>query len=134
VENKTGHQCVWACLETLAKHNNVKALQGLTDDHLGNAYPIEVDIVLLNSGAKFKHQMPGRKDTEILDRADQSGRGAMVVIHMNNGTTHAITFVGWDDKWVRYINSGKDRRVHRFSRRRFMEVWNGQAITLHPRK
>jgi hypothetical protein len=128
--NRTGVQCVWCSLATLAKYQgHALAAQRLTDRYQSQAGPAEVRTVLDGLGIRYRMQAPGHKDAQVLKDACGRRWGAAVGLrgtHMINVVHYAGGQVGTLDNCDRTLS------VRMQAERDFLAAWDGWAVVLIP--
>jgi hypothetical protein len=127
VRNRTGAQCVWASLETLARHWVIAACYDLTARHGGTSSPGEVAAVLSAKGVRFTQSTRDRSKQALIGAARY---GCLVGL----GGQHAICCVGANETAVWMIdNSGPDAgHIREWSWPTVLSRWDGWTCTLYP--
>ncbi len=124
VPNRTGGQCVWVSLATLARFHGVTRGAALSQ-HGGLAAPGQPEGELRRLGIQFRSQSPPNRDTRILRDAIDYGYGAMIGL---NGQ-HAVVAVALESDTLTVIENGDpklgERKVH-------LSAWDGWTIVLLP--
>lgn len=129
VPNRTGSQCGWSSLETLARHHRIQALYDLTRQYHGLSSPGQVAQVLGARGVRYRQQQPGQRDTGIL-----TGEGRRLGCLVGLGGKHAVTCLGSDGQTVRVIDNEGPRalEVQDWPAAQFLAQWDGWAVVLYP--
>jgi S1-C subfamily serine protease len=124
IPNRTGSQCVWSSLETLARFHGLDSLAShLTSEHKGTAGPGDVAAVLKRFGINYEQSRS--HDRAMLERALAQGLGAAIGV---NGS-HMVTLVGLDGSTASIIdNSDRSLSVRQIP----LSRWDGWAVVLHP--
>jgi hypothetical protein len=133
VRNRPPGRCGWCVLETLARHQKIKALYGLTRKHPCTAEPVDLRKALKKAHVRYRIQYPGKRRSAILRRAIRQGHGAAVgfrPIYLGR-QSHVVALVDYGSRQVRIIDpNDKKFRVRSMSRKRFRHYWDGFAIVL----
>ena len=135
VPNRTGSQCAWSSLETLARFHGLTQIHGLTQrygglggqGYGGTTGPGGPERVLTQAGVRFRSQTPPNRDLAILRYAVRCNLGAAVGL----SGTHVVTLVGLDEasQSFRAIeNSDSQLRVRTIH----LSHWDGWTIVLFP--
>src|SRR5579871_5677981 len=77
IKNRPPGRCGWCALETCARHQRVKALFGITDEHDSRCDPENQEAVLVQKHLAYRIQPRGNCDTAILSQAIREGRGVV---------------------------------------------------------
>lgn len=129
VRNKTGIQCVWASIETLARHHGVPAASNLTDYYKGLAGPNDALRVLRERRVQGYITYPGFKNVQWLKDCCSKGWGAGVGL----GGQHMLLVVHYKDGQVGIIdNLDPELRVKYWTEPEFLNRWDGWTVTLVP--
>lgn len=130
IPNRSGSQCVWSSLETLARHHGISAAYDLTARYGGTAGPGNVQAALSARRVKFKQWGPGPTDISRIKEACESGLYCMIGVH----GVHAIVCCGCDDRVVSVIdNCGpKALQTQAWTLERFRNSWDGWVCVLYP--
>lgn len=136
VFNKSGKQCVWASLETLARYNKIEPLYGLTTkkSYQKGANYWDVNKALEKHNVRFKMTYHSDKKnglTLLKKYVSEYKVGAAFAI---NRTTikHMVTMVHIDDEKVQFIdNSDKELRVRTWSMKTFKENFDGWVVVIY---
>jgi hypothetical protein len=125
--NRTGSQCVWVSLGTLARHHKLSAAYGI-EKNPSTSGPGEVASVLRVLGVQFKQQMPGNRSLAIVEEACAQKLGCMVGL----SGRHAVVVVGIDAQSVYVLDNGgpKACEVEAWSRTKFVASFDGWCICL----
>jgi hypothetical protein len=127
--NRTGVQCVWCSISTLAKYQGITAAANLTDRYKSQSHEGEVRRVLDGLGVKYKMQSTGNRDTKILKDACAKRWGAAVGLR----GVHMINVVHFEGGQVKTIdNCDSKLSVRTQSEREFLAAWDGWAVVLIP--
>jgi hypothetical protein len=154
IANENPGYCLWASVETLARHNHVRALYGLlasrkTDPdvwewtprgmHYRHRAEGRLDVLrekLANLGCqKYRIQVAGRRSTDIIEAAVRAGRGCVVGIRLpGQGSTpaqsHAVVVTEFTESAVRYIDPNDVTHEHTVPRSWFAARWDGFVVCL----
>jgi hypothetical protein len=131
VPNKTGIQCVYSTLETLARFALEKKLFNLTErpECQGFSNPNVVNGLLKRIGVKFE-QTTNRNDRRLLVKGcTLERRGVLFDI-----PGHAMTLVHYDEekRIVKYINnSDRTLAIRTWSLDTFNQKWGGWVLILY---
>lgn len=129
VFNKTGSQCVWCSLETIARHFHIAKLYDLTAKYKGTAGSGNVDSVLSSRGIKFYQGREGTHDLQGIRSA--ISQDWPVAIGLRG--VHMITLVDITQDSVKIIdNSDPSLSVQKKSLRWFESAWDGWYVTIPP--
>lgn len=133
IYNKSGDQCGWASLETLARHHEIKSLYDLTKNHKGLINDNNGPNVLKRKKVEFKYQKQTDKNVEILKTyVEQKHYGAAVGLD----GTHMVTLCHFDEKngIAKFIdNSGPNAlEIQTWDIKKFLERWDGTTYVLIP--
>jgi hypothetical protein len=138
VPNQPPGRCGWCALETIARHQKVTKLYGITDTHPCRCHAEDLERLLIEKKVPYRVQPPGETDTRILRETLASGRG--VVVGFESAPligAHIVTLVGFDpEKGTAQIidSSDPERRVRTMPMRRFRYWWDGFALTLEGKR
>lgn len=130
------HRCAWCAVETLARHQRMKALYGLSEERTSAACPADIETALGDAGVTYRIQYPGSRGTAILTYAVEQGYGAAIGFRelAPGRGAHMVTLVDFDANNVRVIDSNDaDGRIRTMSLSRFLYWWDGMALVLEPR-
>jgi hypothetical protein len=136
VPNRPPGRCGWCALETLARHHNIEALYGLTDQHETMSSAENLADLLTGTDVAFRVQYPGDYDQEILTYAIGQNLGAAVGFRelYPGAGGHIVTLIELTDEVAKVIDSNdQDRRIRTMSRDRFLYWWDGFALVLEPK-
>ena len=151
IENENPGYCTWASIETVCRHQKVKAGYGLK-----NARKLDKDFVLpwgevvpknfgrdepvrakLDSlGIRYTMHPSLVRDEEGIRQikgAVSSGKGAIVAMWQGWPTTgecHVITIIDFNEDDYVYIDSNDVGKNYRGSRRWFETFWTGFVLTI----
>lgn len=153
VKNEWPGYCSWASIETLCRHQKIKAGYGLKEarkldpdficpsgeiipKNFGRDEPIGAKLDSL--GIRYKMHPSGLIDEAGLEQilsAVSSGRGAIVAVSNGQPTTklsetHVIVVLEFNDSEYLYFDSNDPGKNYRGSRAWFHSVWNGFVLTL----
>jgi hypothetical protein len=134
VPNKTGIQCVWSSIETIARHQKIEVLYDITEDsrYKGFAGPTSAAKMLDLKKVKFEQTYPGSKrDTRLLIQGCQRDKTGVAF----GVPGHMMTMVHYDevDKVVQYIdNSDKTLTVRTWTLSEFNRRWDGWSLVIYP--
>ena len=135
IKNRPPGRCGWCALETLARHQQVTALYGVTEKNARRARPEDLEHVLTEADVDYRIQRRGTFGTRILREAVRQDRGAVVGFRERSPGAggHIVTLVDFGAEEVRVIDpNDADGRVRTMSRERFMHWWDGFALVLNP--
>ena len=135
IKNQPPGRCGWCALETLARHQHLTSLYGLTEKNARCARPEDLEEVLIEADVDYRVQHRGSFGTKILRDAVREDRGAVVGFRERSpgGGGHIVTLVEFGPEEVRVIDpNDADCRVRTMSRERFMYWWDGFALVLNP--
>jgi len=133
MKNRPPGRCGWCALETLARHQHIESLFGLTDNHDCRCSPGDLEEALTEHGVGYRIQYPGTQDTAILDEAVHDGHGAAVGFRelQPGAGAHIVTLIDIGPDSVRVIDSNdQDGRTRIMDRDRFLYWWDGFALVL----
>jgi hypothetical protein len=127
--NRSGVQCVWCSLETLARYQGIAAASKLTDRYKGQSHEGEVRRVLDGLGVRYRMQSIGNKNPQILKDACTKRWGACVGMR----GVHMINVVHFEGGTVKTIdNCDSKLSVRTLSEKEFLSSWDGWAVVLIP--
>lgn len=136
--NYKGH-CVWCCLQTVARHQNVSPLFDILKEvdrdpavaADGKTYFETVHELLLKRKIAHYFQPRGQYTWEDLYKAIQKGVGVIVSLN-NDGKdySHAVILAGYWRDWVSYYDPDGVEKVWDMKREEFDRRWNGQVLFL----
>ncbi len=133
MRNRPPGRCGWCALETLARHQRIKILYGLTDRNATRCSPEDLEDALTDAGVRYRIQYPGKRDTAILYEAIRKGRGAAIGFRERRPGLggHIVTLVDFGLLEAKVIDSSDPfRRVRTLPRKTFMARWDGLAVVL----
>jgi hypothetical protein len=133
IRNRPPGRCGWCALETLARHQHVLALYGITDERNSRCDPQTLEAALIAKRLAYRIQSPGTSDTVILNQAMREGRGVVVGFRelWPGAGGHIVTLVDFTADLVRVIDSNDaDQRVRTMSINHFLFWWDGFAMVL----
>ena len=135
IKNRPPGRCGWCALETLARHQHIEPLYGLTDYQARRAGPQDLEDALAENGIGYWIQYRGCYDTKILRDAVRRDRGVLVgfrELYPGKGG-HIVTVIDLGPDAVRVIDSNDgDGRTRTMSRDGFFHWWDGFALVLNP--
>ncbi len=117
--NKTGIQCAWASLETIARHQHIKRLYTLTNDHKIGANSNDIEAVLDNKKVKYRKHKQFDFNDKFLKDAILRDQAVMIGYNHN----HAVVLIGITKTKYRIIDNGKIYNIKKSN-------WDGWAIKL----
>jgi hypothetical protein len=133
IKNRPPGRCGWCALETLARHQHIKALYDLTESNASRSDPEDLEEVLDKAGVKYRIQYPGSRSTAILRYAVRENLGAAVgfrELYAGAGG-HIVTLVDLTEDSVKVIDpNDKDGRIRTMNLDRFLYWWDGFALVL----
>lgn len=124
VPNRTGQQCAWVSLATLARYHGIARGAELAR-HGGLAAPGQPEAELRRLHIRFRSQLPPNRDTAILRESLTAARGVMVGL----GGRHAVVAVGLDGDRLTVIENTDPQLNTRIVP---LSAWDGWAIELFP--
>jgi hypothetical protein len=132
VANRPPGRCGWCAVETLARHQGIKALYGLVDKSSSQSRPKDIERVVAASHVKFRVQQRGARSTAILQQAIRDDRAAVVGFRPAAGATggHIVTLVDFGPEEIRYIDPNYPDRVRMMDLEAFIARWDGFALIL----
>lgn len=129
VPNRTGSQCVWASLETIARHLGMTQLYDLTARYKSTAEPGTVNRVLSSRGIKHYWHDTGKQDWVSLKNATAQHWPVAVGI----SGVHMLVVVDATDKGVKIIdNSDPKLAVREWDVGKFKARWDGWYVAIPP--
>jgi hypothetical protein len=133
VANQKDGRCGWSALETLARYHGIKSLYGVGDGHPANTRPKDLEQAVVASGAKYRIQSRGCRDTEVLRSSVRDDLGAIVGLRPTypGGRGHIVTLVDFGIEEVRFIDpNDQDGQVRTIDIESFLERWDGFTLVL----
>jgi hypothetical protein len=133
IKNRPPGRCGWCALETVGRHQHVKALYGITDEHDSRSDPETLEALLVAKHLAYRVQGRGNSDAAILRQAIKEGHGVVVGFReLSPGSGgHIVTLVDYTEDQARVIDSNDaDRRVRTMPLDRFLFWWDGFALVL----
>ena len=151
IKNQPPGYCCWASIETLCRHQGIKAgydlleKRKLDDDYMmpdGKIIPKNIgydDPVawkLNKLGIKYKMNAtfsPNKAGVAQIKKAVDSGKGAVVTVYHGYPTTpecHCVTVVAMNDKEYEYIDSNDPGTIYVGSMEFFFSEWTGFVLTV----
>lgn len=125
IPNRTGSQCVWSSLETLARQHGITQLYNLTSNHRGLSGPGEVESLLRSRQVRFKQTTQG--SMEFL-RAAQ-GYGCLIGLDGQHAVVCADVSA---DKVYILDNMDSELKIRAWSMEKFRSRWDGWAVVIYP--
>lgn len=131
IPNKTGIQCVWSSIETLARYCGEKRLYDLTEDdnYKGYAGPSSARKMFEKYGVKYE-MTTDKKDRSLLIKGCKiEKRGCAFSV-----PGHVMVMVHYDEKEgvVKYINnSDPELKVRSWTMEQFERKFDGWVIVLY---
>jgi|SRR6185312_1105195 len=146
----TGY-CAWAAIETVCRHQGVKAGYDLVEKRkldpnyvypdgtvLARNFGADAPIIAKLKELGIKYEMNPTDKTnkagiDLIKKTVRSGYGAVVAVKCGLPTTpeaHALTVVDMNDKTVEYIDSNDPERIYVGSMKWFEEQWNGFVLVV----
>lgn len=139
VANRPLGLCVWACLETAARHQGISELHGLVDWYEarkasnGASNP---DIRRQMERCKISYILrpdESSRDIAFLKTHTDAGRPVMVGIHhWHSGRAHAILVTDVTDTRVIFMDPNQPSNMLAYSHEDFKDVWYGMAVVMFP--
>jgi hypothetical protein len=133
IKNRPPGRCGWCCLETLARHLQIKALYGLTEHNASRCDVNNLEAVLRDASIPYRIQYPGSRSQAILRYAVREGLGAVVGFRelFPGAGGHIVTLVDLTEDGVQVIDpNDADGRTRRMTLDRFLYWWDGFAVVL----
>jgi hypothetical protein len=129
--NSPPGRCGWCALETLARHLSIKALYGIVEKHPANSRPKDLESAVAATGARYRIQCRGNRNTEILRNAIDENLGAVVGFRplVSGERGHIVTLVEFGDAEVRILDPN-DGKVRTMGLEAFLKRWDGFALVL----
>jgi len=131
VFNKTGIQCVWSSIETLARHAEIENLYDITENDHYKSYAGPQSLKAMLEKYKIKYEMTtNKKDRSLLIKGctiEKRGVGFDI-------PGHAMVLVHYDEEAgiVKYINnSDPSLRVRTWTMQEFNKRWAGWAFIIY---
>jgi len=138
MRNRPPGRCGWCAVETLARHHQIKALYGLTEDNPTVCDPEDLEDALEDAGVRYRIQYPGDNSrTAILRYAIKENLGAAVGFRelYPGAGGHIVTLVDFGPDYVKVIDSAdREYRVRTMDIDRFFYWWDGFALVLEKHK
>jgi len=133
IKNRPPGRCGWCCLETLARHHQIKALYGLTEHNASRCDVTNLEAVVAEADVPYRIQYPGSRSQAILRYAVQERLGAVVgfrELYPGSGG-HIVTLIDLTEDGVQVIDpNDADGRTRRMALDRFLYWWDGFALVL----
>ena len=134
VHNRTGMQCCYASLETLARYHKIESLYDLTAKYKGTSSPTPICNLLRRKGIPHVCRVPSDKRKEtlaFLQNACYSGYGALIGINGN----HACVLVGLDNDTAKIIsNNHPSKETQTLPTSKFLQIFHGWAVVIWKEK
>jgi hypothetical protein len=133
IANQLDGRCGWSALETLARHHGIKSLYGVGEKYPANTRPKDLESAVVASGAKYRIQSRGCRDTEILRDSVRDNLGAIVGLRptYSGGRGHIVTLVDFGSDEVRYLDpNDTDSQVRTMDTESFLARWDGFTLVL----
>lgn len=131
VFNKTGIQCVWSSVETLARYAEIKELYDITENKDYKSYAGPQSLRKMLEKYNIKYEMTtSKKDRSLLIKGctlEKRGVGFDI-------PGHAMVLVHYDEEKgiVRYINnSDPELKIRTWSMEEFNKRWAGWAFIVY---
>jgi len=134
IRNRPPGRCGWCALETLARHQHIKALYGLAEKNARRACVEDLESILEENNITYRIQYRGSYETRILQDAIRKHRGAVVGFREQSPGKggHIVTVIDFGQQEVRLIDpNDADGRVRTISRERFLRWWDGFTLVLN---
>jgi hypothetical protein len=129
IPNRTGSQCVFCAIETLARHHKITQLYDLTQKYRGPSGPGQVAAILKARGIDFNQRWPGQPYESFIKKACAYGYGCLVSVGHGR---HAIACVGCDETHIYVIDNGPNRETQAWSWQRFRGTTDGWVCVIYP--
>lgn len=151
VRNQKPGYCAWASLETMCRHQQIKAGYDLVEKRKKDpdkydyttgqilwhnlGYDSEVESKLHDLKINFKmNRTHGNRQAgiDLIVHAVQNGHGAMVGLKCAPGcpTAHAVTIIDINDQTFEYVDSNSPKETWVGSIDWFLWAWDGYVITV----
>jgi len=129
VPNRTGSQCVWVTLESIARHWGMTDLYNL-HNNLGTSGPGEVARVMIARHRHIYWSPEGKQDWQSL--ANASANHWPVGVGLRG--THMLLLVDLTQTHATIIDNGGQKSGQRqvWTREYFASAWDGWFVTLDP--
>jgi len=129
----TAQDCVWCCLQTVARHQGVTPLSDvLKNAPPGGAYFEDIHQRLRKLNIAHYYQSRGPQYTAEMSKA--LGKEVGVIVSLNNprrpGTSHAVIVASLGPAQVRYYDPDHPAHLWAMPRAEFDQRWDGQALFL----
>jgi len=126
VPNRSRTQCVWASIETLARHNKVPQLYGITDTYKEKANIHHVEKVLKKKRVRYIMTLKG--NTTLLKRYVREKKFGVA---FGTNHKHMMTMVHIDDECVKFIDSSsKELEEKTWDLKTFNKAFDGWVIVI----
>lgn len=138
-KNYNSH-CVWCCLQTVARHQNVVPLVDVLKEvdaepgvaENGAAWFDDVHARLVAKKVAHYYQPRGTFATGELQKALRKGVGVIVSLdNAGKDYSHAVVLAGYWRDWASYYDPDDPSRVWDVPRAEFDRRWNGTALFLN---
>jgi hypothetical protein len=131
VPNKTGIQCVWSSVETLARYAEIKKLYDITnnDNYKSYAGPQSLKVMLKKYGIKYEMTTNKNDRSLLIKGCTVEKRGVGFDI-----PGHAMVLVHYDEVegLVKYINnSDPSLKIRTWTMEEFNKRWAGWAFIIY---
>jgi len=103
------------------------------DKYPANTRPKDLESAVVASGAKYRIQSRGCRDTEILRDSVHDNLGAIVGLRptYSGGRGHIVTLVDFGSDEVRYLDpNDTDSQVRTMDTKSFLARWDGFTLVL----
>jgi hypothetical protein len=133
IKNRPPGRCGWCCLETLARHLQIKPLYGLTECNPSRCDISNLEGAVRNADLRYRIQYPGNRSQAILSYAIREGLGAVVGFRelFPGAGGHIVTLIDLTEDGVQVIDpNDADGRTRRMTLERFLYWWDGFALVL----
>lgn len=131
VPNRTGIQCVWSSIETLARYAKYEKLYDITmeKDYKSYAGPPSLRAMFKKYGVKYEMTVDKKDRSLLIKGCTIEKRGVAFDI-----PGHMMVLVHYDEKEgiVKYINnSDKDLKIRTWTMEEFNKRWAGWAVIIY---
>lgn len=133
IKNRPPGRCGWCCLETLARHLQIKALYGLTEHNASRCDVSNLETTVQGADIPYRIQYPGDRCQAILRYAVREDLGAVVGFRelFPGAGGHIVTLIDLSEESVQVIDpNDADGRTRRMTLERFLYWWDGFALVL----
>ena len=131
IYNRTGSQCVWVSLETVARWNGIEELYNISKSPSCQTFagPGQVRSLLKNKGVYFYDSIPPKSPSayELLNWADKYD--ICCIIGLNYA--HAVVLQELTDEYAIFIENARQGCPSvKISRERFDQIFDGWVVVI----